>query len=360
LPEKIPRNKAGNDIIMTNMEKTKNSFMKNIFRKRNIFIGVILLIVVAIITGGFGLAKPKSVESYTVSKGTVKEELIITGSVRADKYSVMSFGGSGKLSWVGVKEGQNVYKGQALAKLDAVLLNSAFETAKSNLRSADANVQYILDTVKDHSSDETFLQKTTRTTAEVAKDNAWEAYKIAEENLRNSTLSAPFSGLISSLTSTSVGVNVTYADQIVGVIDPNTIYFEVYADQTEIIKLKENEPVEVVLDSYPNNNIEGKVTYLALTPQAGETGSVYKVRIEFSVKPDVVTTRVGMTGDAKFLMNQKENVLYAPPNFIKADIKGSYVLVGNSKNKVYIETGIEGENVTEIIGNIKEGNILLD
>jgi hypothetical protein len=33
--------------------------------------------------------------------------------------------------------------------------------------------------------------------------------------------------------------------------------------------------------------------------------------------------------------------------------------VGNPNNKVYIETGLEGEENTEITGDIKEGDFLL-
>ena len=152
---------------MSAVMKNKKPFIKRVLTKRNIIIAVIVAIVCVI---GISLvSKPKEVTSYSLKKGSVKEELVISGSVRADKYSAMSFAGSGKLDWIGVKEGQEVYKGQALAKLDAKLLNSAYETAKSNVRSAEANAEYVLDNVKNHSTDESFYFKTTRTTAEVAK-----------------------------------------------------------------------------------------------------------------------------------------------------------------------------------------------
>jgi hypothetical protein len=67
-----------------------------------------------------------------------------------------------------------------------------------------------------------------------------------------------------------------------------------------------------------------------------------------------------MSGDAKFVLSKKENVFYAPPKFINSDSKGKYVNVGNAKNKVYIEVGIEGEERVEIIGDFKEGQVLYD
>jgi RND family efflux transporter MFP subunit len=342
------------------MKVKKKTFIKRFFRKRNIIVGIILLLILGIFTKGFGLIKPKGTETYTVSKQTVKEEIVISGEIWADKYSSMSFGTSGKLGWVGVKEGQKVYRGQTLVSLDKKVLNSALEIAESNLRSAEANAQYVLDTVKDHSADETYLQKTTRTTAEVARDNAYEALKVAQENMVNSTLYAPFAGIVASLTSTAPGVNVTYADKIVEVIDPTTMYFEVVADQTEITKLSEDTLVEIILDSYPDEIVKGKVTFLGIAPQIGASGAVYKVKIAFANQPDLSKVRVGMTGDVRFLIDQKEDVLAVPARYISSDKKGKFVLIGNPKNKVYVEVGMEGEELTEIIGNVKEGDILFD
>lgn len=342
------------------MEKEKPNLIKRILTKRNIIIFVVLLVIAGIFTKGFGLFNKKSKEEYRVQKGTIKEEIVISGEVKADQYAAMSFGTSGKLGWVGVKEGQEVYKGQALIKLDTDILNSAFETAKANLRSAEANVEYIHDTVKDHTGDETYYQKTTRTTAEAAKDAYYEAYKVAEENLKNATLYAPFKGIVASLIDTVAGVNVLYSQTAVEVVDPETIYFEVYADQTEIIKLSSEQKVELILDAYSDETIEGKIIYLGLTPQNVDGGSLYKVKIAFAEKPDIQKIRVGMTGDARFVIKEKENVLQAPVKFINSDAKGKYVLVGNMNNKVYIETGLEGEENIEIIGNLKEGDLLLN
>ncbi len=341
------------------MDKNKPSLIKRIFTKKNILIAVIVLVLIGIFTKGFGLFSKKATEKYELKKGTIKEEIVISGEVKADKYSAMNFATSGKLGWVGVKEGDSVYKGQALIKLDTDILNSAFETAKANLRSAEANVQYVHDVVKDHSGDETYYQKTTRTTAEAAKDAAYEAYKVAEKNLKNATLYTPFKGIVSSLINSAPGVNVLFSETAVEVVDPETIYFEVYADQTEIIKLSSSQTVNLILDAYSDETLEGKIIYLGLTPQNVDGGSLYKVKISFSEKPDIQKIRVGMTGDARFVIKERNNVLYAPSKFINSDSKGKYVLAGNTNNKVYIETGLEGEENTEITGKIKEGDILL-
>ena len=153
-------------------------------------------------------SKDGTVASTEIKRGTIEEVLTLSGEINADEYARLTFPTSGEISWVGVKEGDEVRKGQALAKLDTVVLNSAFQSARATLRAAEATVANIHDQVKDHTGDETYSQKDTRTTAEVTKDKAYEAYVAAEYNLRNATLTAPFAGIVTTLAHPYPGVNV--------------------------------------------------------------------------------------------------------------------------------------------------------
>ena len=67
-----------------------------------------------------------------------------------------------------------------------------------------------------------------------------------------------------------------------------------------------------------------------------------------------------MTGDAKFILSQNEDVLFVPTRFINSDLNGRFVNLGKTNNKVYIETGLEGEERTEVKGDIKEGDTVYD
>jgi len=273
----------------------------------------------------------------------------------------LGFQSSGKIAYVGVKEGQKVAKGTLLAKLDTTVLNSALQQARSSLRSAEATVERVHDDVKDHSSDETFTQKETRTAAEVAKDNAYEAVIAAEDALRNATLYAPFSGIVTYVANPYPGVNVLYSQTQVEVVNPETIYFEVTADQTEVYSLKEEMDVEIILDALDEKTLSGKVSNISITPKEGEVGIVYKVKILFDESEvDNQLYRIGMTGDAKFILSKKDDVLYIPPKFINSDSDGKYVKKDKKNDKVYIDIGIEGEDKVEISGDISEGNEIFE
>jgi RND family efflux transporter MFP subunit len=296
-----------------------------------------------------------------VQKGEVKEELVLTGSVKAEKYAALYFPAGGKISGVYVKEGEMVKRGRALTSLDKTTLNVVYQQALNTYKSYQAAAENAVDSVKDHSKDETFAQKSTRTTAEVNRDNAYDSVRAAKYNLDNSTLFAPFDGLVASLPFSSPGVNVNYADLQVEILDPKSIYFEVEADQSEVIDIKENQKVAIVLDSYREKELSGTVAFIGFTPKAGAAGTVYRIKVNLTGDEfKSISPRIGMSGDAKFILSQKEDVLYAPPKFIHSDKDGKYVNLGAKDKKARVTIGAEGEERVEITSGVKEGDVLYD
>lgn len=336
--------------------------MKKILAKKWLRILVVLIAVLAIaLPFIFSGKNKKGVEKVTVERGEIREEMILTGAINADKHAVLYFPTSGKISWVYVKEGQLVKRGQALTSLDKTVLNSAYMQALNTYKSYQASAENTLDSVKNHSSDETYAQKATRTAAETARDSAYDAVKSAEYNLNNSTLYAPFYGVVTSLPFPNPGVNVGFTDPQVEIIDPESIYFEVEADQSEVISLKEGMLVNIILDSFRDKEISGKVSFISYSPKAGETSTIYKVKIELNKDSlDGLEPRIGMSGDAKFVISEKKDTLYVPLKFVNSDKDGKYVNLGKIGNKVRVETGIENEDSIEITKGVNEGDILYD
>lgn len=348
---------------MAKEEKTeKVNFKDKIFKRKKLIIFLVIIVAGFFGWRSYSSRNGKDLERTEIKRGSVGEELILSGYIAADEHATLTFSTSGRISWVGVTEGDWVKKGQALAKLDTTSLNSAYQRALSDLRSADATVGRVHDDVKDNDDDETYTEKETRTVAEVAKDKAWEAVLIAEENLKNAILYAPFEGLVTYVANPFSGVNTFYTNTQFELLNSETIYFSVSADQSEVIDIHKEQKVYIVLDSYLEEQLEGEIAFISMTPISGEAGSVYKVKVKFEsgdVSADKL--RIGMTGDAKFILSEKQDVLYVPPKFINSDSEGKYVRNGEKKNdKVYVELGIEGEERVEISGDIEEGDVVFD
>lgn len=334
---------------------------KSIFKKKWFWI-VVTIIVLGL--GGyliFGRKSDTLANSDVVKRGDVREELIISGQVEAEKYVALAFPTSGKIASVYTKEGIQVKKGQYLTALDTTSLNAAYEQALNSYKNYQATAENVLDTVKDHSGDETFAQKATRTTAETARDSAYDAVTAARYNLDNAIIKAPFTGIVSSLPFSSPGVNIAVGQTAVEILDPESIYFEVQADQNEVTDIKLNQEVVIKLDSFKDKEIRGIVSYISYTPLEGQASTIYKVKVNLNKENmEGIDLRVGMSGDAKFTLSKKENVLYIPVDYLHSDKNGKYVFVGKSGNRVKVEIGVENEETVEVISGVKEGDIVFE
>ncbi len=304
--------------------------------------------------------KANDVDVATVEKGTVREELVLSGEIAADEFANMAFASGGKLSWVGVTEGQEVKKGEALVRINPTGASQDLKIADATLREEASTLDRVYDDLKEKEDDETFSEKETRTAAETAKDRAVFGYIKAQNILANTTLTAPFDGFISFIAHPFAGINVLATETQIQVVNPETIYFEVSADQSEVIDIKDGQRVIIVLDSFSDEEIGASVDFVSYAPLAGEAGAVYRVKVKLDEGVDISQIKVGMTGDAKFIMEEKEDVLWVPPKFVNSNTKGKYVNKGRKNNKVYVEVGLEGEERVEIKGAINEGDKVYD
>lgn len=332
--------------------------LKGWLRLKRFWAAVVVIVIIFLLANR---QKSNGWEKGTIQKGEIKEELILSGDVEADKHVKLMFPASGKVASVDVVEGEKVSKNQLLAKLDTTLLNADYERAVSDLRSAQASVDKALDDVKNHDTDETFTQKESRTIAEVARDKAYRNLVKAQENLANATLRSPFEGIVSQIADVMPGANIIYTQSYVEVVNPETIYFSVTADQTDVTKITAGQPVDIIFDIASDKTYKGEVAYIGLTPKSGEASTVYEVKLKIKdFENNTSAIRVGMTGDAMFTVDAKDNALYVEEKFVQVDTKGKYLLVGPQRNRLDITTGIEGDGIIEVIGDVHEGQDIYD
>ncbi|MDP1710057.1 MAG: efflux RND transporter periplasmic adaptor subunit, partial [bacterium] len=232
-----------------------------------------------------------------VSKGELLETLSTTGRVKADEYVNLGFQSGGRVKWVGVKKGDTVKKGQAIAALDSIVLNASYQQALNNYRNYQAAAQSALDSVKDHASDETYAQKATRTAAEVARDNAYDAVLAAEQNLKFATIYSPFAGIVAEASPSFAGANVGMGGASFVIVNPKTTYFESEIAETDLPKVKIGQKVKIKLDAYPEDIIDGQIKNIGVVAFTSSTGgNAYSIRIDLPDNVDV-KFKVGMEGD---------------------------------------------------------------
>lgn len=327
----------------------------------------VIIAVVALFFGYRIYSAQKNLPKYSVvdaSKGELLETLSTTGRVKADEYANLGFQTGGKIKWVGVKKGDVVKKGQAIASLDSIILNAAYQQAQNNYRNYQAAAQSALDAVKDHASDETFAQKATRTAAEVARDNAYDAMLAAEQNLKYATIYSPFAGIVAEANPSFAGANVSLGGASYIIVNPITTYFESEISETDLPKVKIGQKVKLKLDAYPDDQIDGEIENIGLVAFTSSTGgNSYSLRIKMPDNKDL-KYKVGMEGDVSIILETIKDVLKVPTTAIVNEEEQNYVWVFESTSnlgnqgkvkKVMVEIGGNSDEETEIKSGISEG-----
>jgi len=299
--------------------------------------------------------------SQKVTKGDLLETLSTTGRVQADQYANLTFQTGGRLSWVNVKKGDKVKKGQAIAGLDTVILNAAYQQSVNNYRNYQAAAESALDSVKDHTGDETFAQKATRTAAEVARDNAYDAMNAALQNLRYATIYSPFNGIVAEASPGFAGANVTPATSTYIVVNPETTYFESEISETDLPKVKAGQKVIIRLDAYPEEEIMGVVGNIGIVAFTSTTGgNAYSLRIELPPNKEF-KYKVGMEGDVDIVLETISGVLKVPTTALvnEDDVNYVWVYMDGKIAKKSVDIGGNSNEETQIKSGVSDGDTII-
>lgn len=311
-------------------------------------------------------AKKEKETTYTVERQNMKELLSLAGEISADEHVVLRFQTSGRLAWVGVKEGDIVKKYQTLASLDqrevkknlqkklltyAQTRNSFDQTGSDNQRIGDQPTNDL---------DLGDKMKRLLENSQYGLDSSVLDVELTNLSIEYSNLFTPIEGVVTRVDSKYAGVNITAAQAEFEIINPKTLYFSFTADQTEITKLTEGMKGTIDLDSFPNQAKEGSLYYVSYTPKTGETGTVYEGRVRIS-EDMAAHYRFGMTGDVSFTLNEKNNIVVIQDKLIKSEGDKKYVWRKKNGNqeKVYIKTGLETDGMVEVLSGVEMGDVIV-
>lgn len=334
-------------------------FIKNylkFFRKlsRKVKIGLVIILVVALGFIFFPKKQNAPVQTSIAKKGEIKQVVSGPGILTGKQVADVHFPISGKLIYLSVAPGDTVYRGKLLASLDTTSLNSTYQEALNTLRDKEATVQNIYDQVKDHAGDETYAQKATRTTAEVARDNAYDAVKAAQKALRDAKLYSPISGIVSAQAAIVPGQNVTSSDLIAQVVDFSENWFWADIDENDIGSISIGQEAEVTLNSFGDKVFTGVVKSIVPQTKKSDSGATVVVVKILLQKPDSLLVN-GLNGQVNIVTSRKEDVLIIPQSAI---IGENEVLVkkGEKFEKKKLELGIMSDTDAEVVSGLSESD----
>jgi len=335
--------------------------------KRHKLTALILLGVVIVLGYYFffqGKTKGESIKLGEAKLETLSETVSATGTVDAAIMTKLRFQTSGRLAWVGVKEGDMVKKWQALASLDKQELKKKLEKDLLDYKRErwdfdQERENYGVEEVQDHNypnvlTDELrrILQKT-----QFDLDNVILDVEIKDLAVKFATIVSPIDGLVVDIEEPYAGVNITPAGAEITVIDPDSTEFVAEVDEVDVSFVTVGQEAIIRLDAYPEEEIKTtvkSVDFVSTTTKGGGTAYLVKTSLPENIGKKY---RVGMNGDIEFLVEDREEVLVVPQEaLVASDDKTSVWVVRDGKyTLVDVELGTETAVYAEIISGVKSG-----
>lgn len=306
------------------------------------------------------------VDTYKVKRQTLKETLTLSGEVDATEKVSLKFQTSGRLAWVGVKEGDTVKKYQVIASLDQRDLKNRM-TKYLNTYAKQRNT--FEETKADNWNQQFALSPSLQDEAKrVLENNQFDlnnsVLDVEYQNLslEYANLWSPIDGIVTHIDTPYSGINITPAGSEFQIVNPETIYLTVMAEQSDVVHVKNGMKGEVVFDAYPDDAFSGKVDYISFAPLSGQTGTVYKVKLLLDSKAMKLPLKLAMTADITFTIREIEHSMGVPIKYFRKDDKGDYLNIerAGKKEKVYVKKGEEVDDMVEIKSGIEVGDTVYD
>jgi RND family efflux transporter MFP subunit len=270
-----------------------------------------------------------------------------SGYVTARRQATVSAKITGKVVEVLIEEGMRVEQGAVLARLDATEANAALALARAQLeaaRSQVAEVEAQLDQAEREYTRQQSLVKQRATSvqamdaARAQRDslrarlvNTRDQIRVAEQSvgvaqvqLDNTEVRAPFAGVVVAkaaqpgemISPVSAGGGFTRTG-IGTIVDMDSLEIEVDVNESFINRVAAKQPVEAMLNAYPEWKIPGEV--IAVIPAADRSKATVKVRIAILTKDSRIVPDMGVR--VAFLSPQSD----APNHAAAADVSGVLV-----------------------------------
>ena len=144
---------------------------------------------------------PNEVRVFTLTYSDFNRELISNGTIAATQKADLYFQTSETIAAIYVKNGDRVAAGQAIASLDSFKLKNRLNQARDNLERTKLDLQDVLIGQGYSLNDSARIPGDVMQIARIRSNygNSANLYELANYELKNATLYAPFSGTVANL-----------------------------------------------------------------------------------------------------------------------------------------------------------------
>lgn len=198
------------------------------------------------------------------------------------------------------------------------------------------------------------------------------ALSDAQLTLSNYSIKAPFDASVASVT-TKLGESVSSASTLLTLVAKDRIATIAF-NEIDVAKIKLGQKVTLSFDAIEGLTVTGEVADIDMLGTVSQGVVNYNVKIAFDTNDDRI--KPGMSVSASIILDVRQNILMIPNAAVKNSSVGSYVeMIPNitsenaggqtgvtsviSPTQHTIEIGLQNDTMTEVSGNIKEGDFVV-
>lgn len=353
-------------------------------------IALVLLVLAGI---AIRLAGPRPVQTATVTSAYPTQNFTLlnaTGYVVPQRKAAVASKAQGRLEWLGVLEGSRVKKDEIIARLESKDVAASFAQAQAQVQVAQANLALQQAELKDaevnlHRSKLLIVPNAisrTQYDADVARYDKARASvnssrasiasaranaRAAEVAVEQTVVRAPFDGVV-LVKHANVGDNITpfsaAADTkgaIVTIADMETLEVEADVAESNIARIRPDQPCELLLDALPGLRLAGQVSRIVPTVDRSKATVLVKVRFvdrDARVLPDM-SAKIAFLSRAATAQDREPVVAVQPAAVATRDGRQVVYVVRDGKaHEMTVKTGDKLGELVAVQG-VKPGDVVV-
>jgi len=211
------------------------------------------------------------------------------------------------------------------------------------------------------------LKKKDKEAAQASLIRAQAALKSAKDKNDDTIVKAPTSGTVlarnvveGQVITSSMGNSAAAGTLLFTMADLDNVYVQTDVDETDMGKLKVDQPVTITVDAYPDRKFQGKVLKIAPMGKAVQNVTTFKVTTVIENPSKIL--KPGMNASVEITAEDVRDVLVVENEAIMDSPNGKMVVPvidGKPGNPMSVEIGVRGWDTTEIIFGAEDGDVLM-
>lgn len=351
---------------------------------------ILLLLLLGIGAGYWWISKPKPIAVALVEVGTGKVEASVAntraGSVEACQRTRLSPISGGRITYLGVKKGDHVKKGQVLLRLWNDDQQAQSDFAQKQVASSQKHIVEMCALAENAEREASRMAKlrakgfisagseekaryeaaSRNAACEAARadvDQARARVKITKIEQNRTLLTAPFDGIVADIVG-EIGEYTTPSPPgiptppVIDLIDDSCVYIEAPMDEVDAPKIHIGQSARVSLDALPGKVLPGHVKRVAPYIVAIEKQArTVDVEVSLDNIEDKKELLVGYSADVEIILASRDNVLRIPTSTLLDGNKALlYDPVTKKLEERTVKTGLSNWEYTEILHGLKQGD----